>query len=93
MDTQETAKASLSITIEYLLPTPSTDAPVKVAIPINSLQWSMKPNKIIRVGNAYTKQSQCGNIYGLKGISPAINCGQKRYGGLSPFILVIYEPC
>lgn len=53
--------------------------------------WSMKRSEIIRVGNAYLRQSQCGNVYSQDGISPAVNCGQKRYGGLSPFILIAYE--
>lgn len=84
-------RESLSTTIECLLQTPSTDERAKVATLTNSLLWYMKRSDIIRVGNAYSKQSQCGSIYGLNGISPAINCGQKRYGGLSPFVLVAYE--
>ena len=50
----------------------------------------MKPIKI--KFNAYRNvNSQAGTIYSTMAVSPALCCGEKRYGGLQPIIMTIYE--
>lgn len=43
-------------------------------------------DKTIFMGGVLEKKSQCYSVYSSFGISPTISSGQKRYGGLAPYV-------
>ena len=45
--------------------------------------------RAIKIGDILPKKSQCYTLYSVSGVSPTITSGNSRYGGLSPYILII----
>ena len=48
-------------------------------------------HRIIKLADILSNPSQCYNLYATWGISPTLQSGEARYGGLSPYILEINE--
>ena len=46
-------------------------------------------DKIIKLGDILGKHSQAYTLYSTRGVSPALNSGEKRYGGLPIYIAIM----